>query len=114
MHGQKKRRKRHLSGIIEMEGMNLSWELVSEPQRSREHGYQGMQFSVRTEDQSHRELILAYPFPKTSLGKPLPFPQRPKFSEKTIESGIRKALAAGWNPVSRGKVFVHYLPEMSD
>src|SRR5208337_4983263 len=114
MHGQKKRRKRLLKGVIEMEGLNLCWELRSEPQWSTEHGYQGLWISVRTEDENHRELILAYPYPKSKLGKPLHLPQRPRFSEKTIESDARKAMGAGWDPVSRGKTFIHFVSEISN
>jgi hypothetical protein len=114
MHGQKKRRKRLLKGVMDVEGANLCWELLSEPQWSTEHGYQGLWISVRSEDQSHRQLILAYPYPKSRLGKPLPLPQRPRFSDKTIASGIRKAMKAGWDPVSRGKAFVHYLADVSN
>jgi hypothetical protein len=113
MHGQKKRRKRLIKGVIDFEGLNLCWELLSEPQCSTEHGYQGLWISVRMEGERHRELILAYPYPKSKAGKPLSLPQRPRFTEKTIESDIRKAKAAGWNPASRGKTFVHYLPEIS-
>jgi len=41
-------------------------------------------------------------------------PQRPKLSEKTIEAGIRQALAAGWDPESRGKTFVYNVPGNSN
>jgi hypothetical protein len=113
MHGQKKRRKRLLKGLIEMDGMSLRWELLSEPQWCTEHGYQGLQILVRTADERHRELILAYPYPTTKFGSPLPLPQRPRFSEKAVASGIQKVMAAGWNPLSRGKTVVHFLPEIS-
>src|ERR1700730_6010437 len=114
MHGQKKRRKRTLEGLITLEGTNLCWQLVSEPQSSTEHGYQGLCISVRTEDKRHRELVLAFPFPRTKFGSPLPHPQRPRFSEKTIIAGTQKAMKAGWNPMSRGKTVVHYLAEVSN
>jgi hypothetical protein len=113
MHGQKKRRKRLLKGAIKIEELDLCWELLSEPQSSTEHGYQGLCISVRTEDKHHRELVLAFPFPRTKFGSPLPHPQRPRFSEKAIVAGTQKAMKAGWNPTSRGKTFVHYLAEVS-
>jgi len=114
MHGQKKRRKRLLKGTIKIAELNLCWELLSEPLWSTEHGYQGLCISVQTEDKRHRELILAFPFPRTKLGSPLSFPLRPQFSEKTIIAGTQKAMKAGWNPTSRGKTFVHYLAEVSN
>jgi hypothetical protein len=107
MHGQKKRRKRSLEGLIEMDGVRLSWQLLSEPQWTSEHGYKGLCISVRTEERSHRELILEYPMPNKRTGNGLlQLPQRPNFSEKTIDYGIRQAMVAGWEPESRGKAFV--------
>jgi hypothetical protein len=64
------------------------------------------------EDGRHRELILEYPFPKKAGARGAPkLPQRPKFSEKTIEADVRVAIAAGWAPASHGKTFVFRLPE---
>jgi hypothetical protein len=107
MHGQKKRRKRTMEGLIAVDGNSLKWRLVSEPQWTSEDGYIGLRISVQTEDAHHRELILEYPFPKKVTGVGLPqLPQRPKFSVKTIEASVRRAIAAGWDPISRGKRFV--------
>ena len=107
MRGQKKRRRRSLEGLIEVDGVSLCWELLSEPQWTSEHGYKGLCISVRSEDGRHRELILEYPFPNKRTGNGLPqIPQRPKFSIKTIEADVRRAMAAGWAPGSRGKTFV--------
>ena len=110
MHGQKKRRKRTADGLIELEGTRLKWELVSEPQITTEDGYKGLCISVRMEDGHHRELILEYPFIKKS-GESPKIPQRPKFSDKTVEAGIRQAIAGGWTPDSRGKTIVHRVSE---
>jgi hypothetical protein len=113
MHGQKKRRKRSLEGLIAVNGVNFTWSLLSEPQWTTEDGYKGLCISVRSEDDHHRELILEYPFPKKFTGNGLPqIPQRPKVSFKTIEADVRKAMAAGWNPESRGKSFVFKLTGM--
>jgi hypothetical protein len=111
MHGQKKRRKRTMDGLIAVDGNNLKWSLVSEPQWSTEDGYIGLRISVQTEDARHRELILEYSFPKkfTGVGAPQ-LPQRPKFSVKTIEAHIRQAIAAGWDPASRGKALIFHVP----
>ena len=106
MHGQKKRRKRSLDGLISIDGVRLSWQLLSEPQWTTEHGLKGLCISVRTEDGRHRELILEYPFPKKPMGGVPQIPQRPKFSVKTIEADIRQAIVAGWEPESRGKAFI--------
>jgi hypothetical protein len=108
MHGQKKRRKRSLDGLIEVNGVRLSWQLLTEPLWASEHGYKGLCISVRAEDGAHRELILEYPMPNKRTGNGLlQLPQRPNFSERTIDYGIRQALAAGWEPESRGKAFMY-------
>ena len=106
MHGQKKRRKRTLAGTIEVEGTDLIWQLISEPQYSKEHGYQGLSISVRTKDEAHRELILQYPYPKAKTGRHLPLPQRPNVTARSIEIEVRRAISAGWEPTSRGQAFV--------
>src|ERR1700674_3710638 len=110
MHGQKKRRKRYREGSIAVDGVSLNWRLVSEPQWTTEDGYKGLCISVWTEEGHHRELILEYPFPKKTRPNGIPqIPQRPKFSVKTIQADIRQAMAAGWEPTSRGKVFVFHV-----
>lgn len=107
-HGQKKRRKRSLDGSIAVDGGRFTWELLSEPQWTTEDGLRGLRISVRREEGNHRELILEFPFPKKTNGVGLPqLPQRPKFTERTVESGIREAINSGWDPESRGKAFVH-------
>jgi hypothetical protein len=115
VHGQKKRRKRSLEGLITVDGIRLAWRLLNEPLWSSEEGYIGLRISVQTEDGRHRELIVEYPFPKKVTGNGLPqLPQRPKLSEKAIETGVRQAMAAGWEPDSRGKTFVFILPKISN
>ena len=113
MHGQKKRRKRTMGGLLAVDGNNLMWSLMSEPQWTTEDGYIGLRISVQREDARHRELILEYPFPKKVTGVGLPqLPQRPKFSVKTIEGTVRQAIAAGWDPTSRGKPIVFHVSKI--
>ena len=108
MHGQKKRRKRILGGEIVVEAHRLTWSLLSEPQKSTEHGYMGMRISVRSCDGEHRELIMEYPFPGKRTGNgSLQIPQRPKFSEKNVASEVQGAVASGWDPLSRGKAVIY-------
>lgn len=46
-----------------------------------------------------REAVLEFPMP-LARGRHL---HRPKVNRRAVENGVRAALAAGWDPVSRGK-----------
>jgi hypothetical protein len=105
MTGQKKRRKRFRQGTLAIGGAKLAWKLISEPQFTS-HGFKGLCVSVRLEDERHRELILEYAFPRDPADWKPTLPQRPAFSEKQIETDVRRAMAKGWEPESRGKTFV--------
>jgi hypothetical protein len=121
MHGQKKRRKRSIEGTADIDGFALAWTLRSEPQWSTEGGYEGLSISVQRAEGASRELILKYAFPKvrkariSSIAFRLHpgFPIRPQVSAKLVEADIRRAIAAGWDPASRGKPFVFQVSEAS-
>jgi len=114
VHGQKRYGKRSDEGSLTLDGFTMFWKLISEPQAIAGRGLVGMRISVRAEDERNRELILEYPFPQKAIdSRGLPhFPQRPKFSAKTIEGGIRQAIAAGYDPNSRGRALVFQVPEL--
>jgi len=112
MYGQKKRRKRTIEGAVTVDGISLVWALTSEPQWSNSgDGYKGMCISVQVADQARRELIIEYPYPTDARGKRLPVPQRPPVSPAMVETSIRQAVSAGWDPDSRGKAFVFFAPK---
>ena len=112
MHGQKKRRKRTISGAADVPAGRFEWQLMSEPQWSNSgDGYKGMCVCVRTPDVSHRELIIEYPFPVDKRGRKLPVPVRPPLNQVMIETSITQAIEAGWLPESRGKPFIFYAPD---
>lgn len=116
MGGQKRYGKRSIEGSLALDGFNLSWKLISEPQAVWGRGLVGMRISVRVESGRDRELILEFPFLRKavdSIGLPH-FPQRPKLFAKAIEGGIRQALAAGYDPTSRGKAMVFQVPAFSN
>jgi hypothetical protein len=97
MRGQKKRRKRSISSDLEIDGLHLVWELVSEPQWTTD-GPKDLCVSVRLAQGSHRELTIEYPYDRSTF-----FPQRPKLSPAIVETETRAAMAQGWNPESRGR-----------
>jgi hypothetical protein len=101
-----KPRKRQASGIVTIDGLAIAWELRREAHYSSFEGYKGMTFSVRAVSETARtfkELILEYPFPERKPGKPL---EKERIVPETIEAGIREAIAGGWEPSSRGRVFI--------
>ena len=107
-----KRKKRTIEGAATIEGVALHWMLTSEPQWSNSgDGYKGMCFSVNVVGEARRELVIEYPYPKGRDGRPLPVPQRPPVSPKLIERAIQEALKDGWDPASRGKAYIYYVPE---
>ena len=111
MHGQKKRRKHPDGQPITVDGFELCWALYSEPQFTTEHGYKGLRVTVRMAEGAHRELMLEYPFPKKKPNGMAHLQDRAKISPLVVEAGIRQAMAAGWNPVSRGKTLTYKVPE---
>jgi hypothetical protein len=100
MHGQKKRRKRSIGGTVEIDGLKLQWELVSEPQWTTD-GPKGLCVSVRRDQGAYREMVIEYPYDRSAF-----LPQRPKLTAAIVEADIREALAEGWNPDSRGRPFL--------
>ncbi|MEI9930418.1 MAG: hypothetical protein WDM89_07650 [Rhizomicrobium sp.] len=97
-------RKRQLEGTICVDGAEYRWSVSREPQWCTADGYKGLSLSVRLASSSGRELLLEYPFAKGANGM-AKLPQRPKVNPKSVETGIRDATAAGWEPTSRGKAF---------
>jgi hypothetical protein len=115
MHGQKKRRKRTIEGAATIDDLSMVWTLLSEPQWSDGfgEGYKGLCISVKLAGQARRELIVEYPYPLNDRGLPLPVPQRPPVTPALVEASIRQAIAAGWDPGSRGKPFIFYPPSVA-
>ncbi|MBD8638050.1 MULTISPECIES: hypothetical protein [unclassified Sphingomonas] len=91
------------SGTIDVDGTTYDWRLQSEPQWSDDDGWKGMVLSLLEKD-CQREAMLEFPAPKRLL-KGLPR-GRLQIDDPTISRGIRAALGAGWEPMSRGKPVV--------
>ena len=109
MSAQKKRLKRTTQGVLTLDGIDLVWELLSDPQWSNAgRGYKGLCISVRTAKLARRELIVEFPYPTDKAGRELPAPQRPDISQAVVEASVRGAVEDGWSPESRGKAFLFY------
>jgi len=101
-----KARKRQASGGYTVDGIELQWELIREAHYSSTEGYKGMEFSVRAVSETARtfkELILEFPFPERKPGKPI---EKERILPQVIEAAIRQAIAGGFEPTSRGRVYV--------
>ncbi len=96
-----KRKKRELGGTLEVDGFPLRWALKSEQIWSPSGGHVGLRIAVERSDGNHRELILEYPFREMPGGKTA----RPGIDPHRIAGDVRAAIAAGWNPKSRGRPF---------
>ena len=87
-------------GTVEVDGDKYDWELLTEPQLSSDDGWKGMTVLLRQHDMS-REAVLEFPTPKR-LMRGLP-KGRLHINDTIAARGVRSALAAGWEPGSRGK-----------
>lgn len=101
-----KPRKRQAAGTVVIDGVEIAWELRREAHFSSSEGLKGMQFSARAVSdtaRTFRELILEYPFPQKKPGKPL---EKERIVPENIEAAIRQAIAGGFDPTSRGRVYI--------
>lgn len=91
---------RDMSGTVEIDGAKYDWQLLSEPSLTDGRGWKGMTVSLREHDMP-REAIVEFPAPK-SLMRGLP-KRRTHLNDTIVGRCVRAALAAGWDPASRGK-----------
>ena len=95
------RRKRELSGTLEVEGLPLRWTLKSEQIWDSDGNHVGLRLSLERTDQTRRELILEYPFQELPGGRTA----RPDINVHRLADDVRAAMDAGWKPKSRGRPF---------
>ncbi len=89
-----------LSGTVDVDGFSYEWEVRREPQWSESEGWQGLTVALLQKD-TQRGAYLEFPPPKRLL-KGLQR-GRLQINDAILARGIRAALAAGWDPESRGK-----------
>ncbi|MFD1786224.1 hypothetical protein ACFSC3_01435 [Sphingomonas floccifaciens] len=87
-------------GAVDIDGATYDWHLHREPHQSDDEGWKGMTISLIQRD-AKREAWVEFPPPKRLL-RGLPR-GRLQLDDATISRSIRAALAAGWEPMSRGK-----------
>lgn len=93
---------RDLAGFVGIDGQKYDWAVQREPQWCTADGWRGMTVVLCLRG-AQREAILEFPMPSARRSKLQPQLRRPQVNQRIIENGIRAALAAGWEPTSRGK-----------
>jgi hypothetical protein len=91
------------AGTVDVDGLKYDWQLQREPHWSDDEGWKGMTICLLQRD-AQRQALLEFPAPKRLL-KGLPR-GRLQIDDATISRNVRAALAAGWEPTSRGKPMV--------
>ncbi|HXR39953.1 MAG TPA: hypothetical protein VN776_12695 [Terracidiphilus sp.] len=106
--------KRPIQSAITIGGTPLIWHLHREQQYTTEHMTKGLAIHVRVVEGAHRELFLEYPVVRRQL-KDYSMDRlnaRPTIAAAKVAAHIREAMAAGWDPGSRGKPFVYQVSEL--
>jgi hypothetical protein len=91
------------TGTVDVDGLSYDWQLQREPHWSDDEGWKGMTISLLQKD-GQRAALLEFPPPKRLL-KGLPR-GRLQLDDATVSRGVRSALGAGWEPMSRGKPMI--------
>jgi hypothetical protein len=107
------RAKRSIQAATTIEGFSLIWHLHREQQWCDADGWKGAAIRVSVAESARRELLLEYPAKQTQkIGWTRVDPARPTIVAAKVEAHIRQAMAAGWDPDSRGKPFVYQVAEL--
>jgi hypothetical protein len=105
------RAKRSIHAAVIIEGVSLVWHLHREQQFTADER-KGVSIHVKAAEGTFRELFLEYPVVMTQKRGIRTEPLQQHIQPKRIEGHIRLAIAAGWNPSSRGKPFVYQVAEL--
>ena len=107
------RAKRSIQAAVTIDGLPLVWNLHREQQLFTDDGWRGVAIHVRVAVGTRRELHLEYP---ALLSKKAGYLStelvRPTIVASKVAAHIREAMAAGWDPDSRGKPFVYQVSEL--
>ncbi len=107
------RAKRSVQAAVTIDGFPLIWRLHREQQEFTSDGWKGISIHVRVKEAARRELFLEYPAVLAQkVGWIRTLPPRPTIVAAKVEGHIREAIAAGWNPDSRGKPFFYQVAEL--
>ncbi|MBU1347739.1 MAG: hypothetical protein KKA16_12430 [Alphaproteobacteria bacterium] len=94
---------RDLKGVVQVDGDDYEWEVRRQPQRTTGNEWQGIGIALRLKD-FKREAIVMFPMVMRANG--MPNFERQRISIEAVKTAVGSAIAAGWDPTSRGKVVV--------
>ena len=108
------RAKRIIQGELNIDEFSLVWRLDHE-QISTSDGWKGLSIHVHATGKTRRELHLEYPAVGYQRNGWMRIePARPTIVASKVEAHIRRAMAEGWDPESRGRPFVYDVDELPD
>jgi hypothetical protein len=107
------RPKRSIQAAITIDGFALIWRLHREQQWCTADNWKGVSIHVKVAEGAYRELYLEYPAIGTQKnGWTRIDLVQPPISALKVQAHIRQAMAAGWDPASRGKPFAYQVTEL--
>ena len=106
--------KRSIQSSVTIDGVPLVWRLHREQNWTDDWKAVGLAVHVQVVGLARRELYLEYPaVRKQQNGYATPaLTIRPPIAAAKVADHIREAIAAGWDPESRGKPFVYDVAEL--
>jgi hypothetical protein len=106
------RAKRSIQSAVTIDGFPLIWRLHREEQWCTSDGWKGVAIHVKVAERARRELYMEFQaVSPTRRGCTVTCSARPEISTVKVEAHIRQAMAAGWDPGSRGKPIYYQVNE---
>jgi len=94
---------RDLKGVVHVDGEDYEWEVRRQPQRTTGNNWDGIGIALRLQG-AQREAIVLFPMVLRANG--MPNFERQRINLEALKNAVASAIAAGWDPSSRGKVVV--------
>lgn len=94
---------RDLKGVVQVDGEAYDWEVRRQPQRTTGNEWQGIGIALQLQGYQREAIVM---FPMTMRSNGIPNFERQRINVESIKNAVRSAMAAGWDPTSRGKVVV--------
>ena len=91
---------------VTVDGVRYEWWIHRRPTWCTGEGWKGLALAVQPAEFPARKLFLEFP-PELDTHISSQKRPRPSVSERRLTESIRAALAAGWEPSSRGRPFVY-------